>query len=132
MEFVDTNVFLRFLLADHPTHSSRSAKLFQAAKNGQVKLWTTEWVISEIIWVLESSKHPKTFIIETIKKILNTSELQVNNKDLVFEAIGLYETLNIEFEDALNCLLARKNHIASAYSYDPHLSRVSWIKRKLP
>lgn len=133
MELVDTNVFLRFILKDHPIQSPKAAGLFQKAKKGSVDLWTTEWVISEIIWVLETYyKKPKAVIIQIVRKILNTKGIKINNKEIVIESINLYETLNIEFEDAINSLLARENQISTIYSFDRHFDRVSFLKRKEP
>lgn len=131
MRFVDTNIFLRLFLRDHPQQSKQSAELFKKAKNGKIKLWTTEWVIGEIIWTLASYyDKPTEFIIDTIKKIINTEGLEIHSEGLVVEALGLYEKERVDFEDAMNSLLAREEGVTMAYSYDKHFDRIPWLKRK--
>ena len=50
--FVDTNIFLRYLLADHKTQSPAARQLFIEAKKGTLTLVTHPLVISEIFFML--------------------------------------------------------------------------------
>ena len=52
--FVDTNVFLRFFVNDVAAQYEKARVLFEAAEAGKIKLETSELVIAEIVWVLES------------------------------------------------------------------------------
>lgn len=133
MEFVDTNVFLRALLQDDPTKSPKSQTLFDKAIQGKLELWTTEWVIGEIIWVLHSFyEKPKSFIIDSIAKILNTQGLFIHNEDLVIEALSLYKNDNLDYVDAVNSVLVQEEGVKKVYSYDKHFNRISWLKRREP
>lgn len=134
MIFVDTNIFLRFFLKDHSEQSPKAAKLFQKAKEGKVKLWTTEWVIAEIYWVLsfKGSKLAKTSLFEILWTIIEFRGLEIKNRKLVIEALSLAQEKNIELGDALNAILAKKENINTVYSYDKDFERFEWLKRKEP
>ena len=51
---LDTNIIIRFLTGDHPTHSPRSRNLFVGAAKGDVTLVLTDLALAETAWVLES------------------------------------------------------------------------------
>ena len=131
--FVDTNIFLRFFIKDEPKQALRVQKLFEKAKNGNINLWTHEWVISEIVWTLFSyygMSKGETF--DVIKKIINTQGLEVRNKNLMLEALDLYLAKNVDLEDAISAIIARDSKIKDVFSYDKHFDRISWLKRSEP
>ena len=49
---LDTNVVVRFLTGDHPTHSPRSRKLFARAAAGEIRLVLSDVALAETAWVL--------------------------------------------------------------------------------
>ena len=56
MQFVDANVFLRFLTRDDPVKAERVKALLERAERGEVDLLTSESVIAELVFVLSSPK----------------------------------------------------------------------------
>ncbi len=46
MHFIDTNVFLRFLTKDDPNKAEKCRELLQAASEGLIKLYTSDWLWS--------------------------------------------------------------------------------------
>ena len=91
MRFVDTNVFIRFLTNDVPQKADSCEKIFKRAIEKKESLFTTELVIAEIIWVLESFyKLKKEEIRNKLEKILNTPNLMYPNKNLILIALTLY------------------------------------------
>ena len=55
-EFVDTNIFIRLIVADDPTKTRACLALFQRVRAGLVHLITSESVIAEAIYVLSSRR----------------------------------------------------------------------------
>jgi len=91
MRFVDTNVFIRFLTNDVPQKADACEKIFKRAIEKKESLFTTELLIAEIIWVLESFyKLKKEEIRNKLEKILNTPNLMYPNKNLILIALTLY------------------------------------------
>jgi predicted nucleic-acid-binding protein len=132
--FVDTNLFIRYLTNDDPALADRVEQLLDDAATGTVQLVTSELVIAETVWVLESSYHLKNArIAPLVRGILATPGVEVINGDLVGKALVMYELQNIDFVDAYIAALMDKQGIQDIYSYDrKHLSRIKNINRREP
>jgi len=132
--FVDTNLFIRYLTNDDPALADRVERLLDDAAAGAVQLVTTELVMAETVWVLESSyRLNHVLIAPLVRGILATPGLEVINGDLIGKALIMYELQNIDFVDAYIAALMEKQGIQDIYSYDrKHLSRVKNINRKEP
>ena len=101
--FVDTNVFLRFFVRDVESLYQKAMELFEKAEKGEAKLETSDIVIAEIVWVLESYYgFSKAEIKEVIDTILDTKNLKVANHTRLKEAIGVYASGKMDFIDAYN------------------------------
>jgi len=130
--FVDTNLFIRYLTNDEPVLADHVEKLLDEAAAGAVQLVTTELVIAETVWVLESSyKLANREVAPLIRGILATAGLEVINGDMIGRALILYELQDIDFVDACINVFMEKQEISDIYSYDrKHLARVKGINRK--
>jgi predicted nucleic acid-binding protein len=133
MRFVDTNIFLRFLVNDDPEKADACEALFREAISGKKDLMTSEMVIAEIIWVLESYYElEKSAIRELVEKILNTKNLTCPNSGIIISALAFYVEKNIDFIDAYNAFVMKRDQIGAIYSFDKHFDRVDWIERVEP
>jgi predicted nucleic-acid-binding protein len=133
MRFVDTNIFIRFLTDDVPEKVDACEELFKKAVEKQETLFTTDLVIAEIVWVLESFYElPKNEIQDKVEKILNTPNLICPHKDLMLSALLLYSERNIDYIDAYNALIVKEHGIEELYSYDKHYDRIDWLTRLEP
>src|SRR3989338_11228111 len=101
--FVDTNVFLRFFVRDVEPFYQKSKEFFEKAEKGEIRLETSEMVIAEIVWVLESYYgFTKAEIAEVVETILETRSIRVANHTRLKEAIKLYISESMDFIDAYN------------------------------
>jgi len=133
MRFVDTNIFIRFLTNDVPQKADACEKLFKRAIEKKDSLFTTDLVIAEIVWVLESFyKLEKKEIRDKLEKILNTPNLACPNKDLILIALMLYTKKDIDFIDAYNALVLKEVGISEVYSYDKDYNSIDWVTRLEP
>ena len=133
MKFIDTNIFIRFLTNDIPDKASACEKIFREAEEKNESLFTTEMVIAEIIWVLESYYElPKKEVQEMVEKILITPFLLCPQKDLILNALSLYSDKNIDYIDAYNASILREQGIKEVYSYDRHFDKIDWVGRIEP
>jgi len=132
--FVDTNIFIRYLTNDDPTKADKVELLLNKAAKGKILLITTEMVLAEVVWVLESFYALKnTTIGPMIQAILATPGLEVINGSLVEKAIDHYLTHHIDFIDGYIAAVMEQKKIDEIFSYDKkHLSRVQCISRKEP
>jgi len=133
MRFLDTNIFIRFLTDDVPEKVDACEEIFKKAVEKQETLFTTDLVIAEIVWVLESFYElPKNEIQDKVEKILNTPNLICPHKDLILSALILYSEKNIDYIDAYNALILKESGIEELYSYDKHYDRIDWLTRLEP
>lgn len=133
MRFLDTNIFISFLTDDVPKKADACEAIFKKAVEKQETFFTTDLVIAEIVWVLESFyKLPGNEVQDKVEKILNTPNLICPNKDLILNALILYSEKNIDFIDAYNALILKDNGIKELYSYDKHYDRIDWLTRLEP
>lgn len=133
MRFVDTNIFLRFLINDDPRKTDACEALFKRVVSGEEPLFTTDMVIAEIIWVLESYYEiDKKSIREMVEKILNTDNLLCPGKEIIISALAAYEEKNIDFIDAYNAFTIKIYAIKELYSYDKHFDRINELIRIEP
>jgi len=132
--FVDTNLFLRYLTNDDPAKTDRVERLLDQAAAGEVRLVTSEMVLAETVWVLESTYGLKNAqVAPLVRGILATPGLDVLNGGLVARALDHYETLNIDFVDGYIAAVMKKQGIAELYSFDKkRASRLEGIRRREP
>ena len=128
--YIDANVFLRFVLWDTPELAEEAEKFFKSSIEGRCKLVTSDLVIAEIVWTLESFyEKSKTQIAEFIQGILSTPNLTVENADLVAVAIKIYEGKNIDFIDAYSYAYMKKHKISVIKTFDrKHFKRFSDVE----
>ncbi len=117
--FVDTNVFLRFFVRDVESFYHKAKDLFEKAESGQVKLETSDMVIAEIVWVLESYyDFSISEIKEVIVTVLETKNLKVANHSRVKEAVDLYSIGKMDFIDACNIAYMKSKDFKKVATFD--------------
>ncbi|MFA5285406.1 MAG: PIN domain-containing protein [Smithellaceae bacterium] len=132
--FVDTNLFVRYLTDDDAEKADRVEGLLNKASDGKVQLVTSDLILVELIWVLESSYHMKPVeITPMIRAILATPGLQVINGELISRALDHYENMNVDIVDGHIAALMKKLNITDVFSFDrKHLSRIGDLNRIEP
>lgn len=125
MIFIDTNYFLRFLLKDVKKQHQEAKELFLKGAEGRLKLFTSLVVIFEIYWVLTSFyQEKKEKVIEILEKIFNLKFIEIENKELLQEALKIYKKTNLDLEDCYNLALARKRKIKEFKTFDARLRKL--------
>jgi len=132
--FVDTNLFIRYLTNDDKQKVDKVETLLDQAAKAKIQLVTTEMVVAEVVWVLESYYGLKnTHIAPMIKAMLTTPGLEVLNARLLNEATDHYLAQNVDFIDAYIAAVMRKHKITHIYSFNKkHLSRIKGVTRVEP
>jgi predicted nucleic acid-binding protein len=132
--FLDANIFIRYLTNDDPAKADRVENLLDQAAGGGKQLLTTEMVIAEVVWVLESFyKLDNRAIGPMVKAILATPGLEVINGALVEKAVEHYMGKNIDFIDGYIAAVMERHKVSEIFSYDiKHLARIKTIQRLEP
>lgn len=125
MIFVDTNYFLRFLLADLNDQHHEARKLFMEAAEGNLKLFTSTIVFFEIYWVLSSFyQKNKTELIVLLRKILDLNFIQFKERQILQKAISLFEKNSLSLEDCYNVYYAKSRKTREFKTFDNKLSKL--------
>ncbi len=127
--FVDTNVFLRFFVKDVVSQYEKARALFERAEEGKVKLETSELVIAEIVWVLESFYgFARKEVTEVIATLLASRNLKIANHARISEAVRLYASGNMDFIDAYNIAYIKSKEYTKIATFDSkHFKKVEGI-----
>ena len=130
----DTNLFLRYLTNDVPEQAEAVECLLRRAAAGQLVLVANALVIAEIVWTLETFyRLPKPAVRDRVIAILNTPGLEVEDAELLLQAIVDYVDRNIDFADAYNGAWSLARGIATVYTFDlRHFSRIPGLGVRLP
>ena len=101
---IDTNVILRYLLADHEKFSPKAKAFMVKVSQEKTRAEIPAVVISECVYVMEKFyRIPRLEITDTLGRILNFSGIVNPDKSEILEALIKYEASNAEIVD---CLLA--------------------------
>ena len=121
MQYVDANVFLRYLTRDDPEKAQACLALFRQAERGEVTLFTTETIIAEIIYVLSSPRLynlSRQDVRNRLTPLLTLPGLRLPKRSVALRALELYESHNVDFEDALAVAHMEQMGIDEIISYD--------------
>lgn len=119
--FVDTNVFLRFILKDVTPQYIKAKKIFEDAADLRLKLYSSVVVVFEIYWVLKSSYgQDGTELMMTLQKILKLS-VEFENHSVLVEAVSKMAEYNFDLEDSYNLVYAKKVGVDKFETFDKKL-----------
>ena len=127
--FVDTNVFLRFFVKDVETLYEKARSLFEKAESGKIRLETSELVIAEIVWVLESFYgFTRKEIVDVLITLLSSRNLKIANSARISASIQFYVSGNMDFIDAYNIAYMKSKGLENIATFDlKHYKRVEGI-----
>ena len=127
--FVDTNVFLRFFVRDVEAQYEKARALFEKAEAGTIRLETSELVIAEIVWVLESFYgFTRKEIAEVLTTLLASRNLKIANHTKIGHAAVLYASGAMDFIDAYNIASMRSKEYTKVATFDvKHYKKVDGI-----
>ncbi|OGM73809.1 hypothetical protein A3H19_00495 [Candidatus Woesebacteria bacterium RIFCSPLOWO2_12_FULL_39_9] len=124
MIFVDTNFFIRFLLADISLQYKKAKQLFNLGAEGKLELFTSTVVIFEIYWVmLKFYGKTKPETVKILKKVLSLKFVYLAEREILQDALEIYEKTALELEDYYNVIYANSNNVKEFKTFDRKLQR---------
>ena len=116
---IDTNLLVRYLTEDDPDKAQSVETLLIKAGKGEIKIVIPSVIIAELIWVLESYYKMETGeISQLVGSILNTPGIDTQDKNILREALKIYENKGTDFVDAWIVEFARERNIKTIYTFD--------------
>lgn len=131
--FIDTNIFIRHVMADDPVQSPACLKLFQSIERGELTVWTSHLVIAEIVFVLSRVyRLERPAIRDVVLPLISLPDIKLDKKQLFDRVFEFYTTLPIDYVDAYHAALLEHRGATELYSYDTDFDRVSGVHRLTP
>ena len=128
MIFVDTNYFLRYLLADDQRRYKIAKQLFLNGSRGKIKLFSSTIVFFEIYWVLKSYYSvPKNRLLQTLSDVLQMQFVRFAERDILGETINLFGRSALSLEDCYDLSFAKTHKIKEFKTFDEKLAK-QWNK----
>ncbi len=98
----DTNVLVRFLVRDDPVQAARVDGLVEECLDSGEEILLNGIVLCETVWVLESAYgFSRSVVGEVLEKILLTRQLEVEDREGVWRALGRFRKGRADFADYL-------------------------------
>ena len=105
---LDSNVILRFLLADDPKQSPKAKELFESAQAGRLSLSVSHVTLAEVTWVLFSYyDFERGKLAQTLRELVLHEGLEIEDEDVVLDAFERFGRLNVDFIDCYTAALAK-------------------------
>jgi predicted nucleic-acid-binding protein len=119
---LDTNVLVRYLTQDDPRQSRRANALVGEAVAGGERLSVSVVVLCELVWVLRGAYSlGRPTIAAALERMLATAQLEIDEKDLVREALEEYRTGGGDFADYVIGTRGREAGCKSTATFDRRL-----------
>jgi predicted nucleic-acid-binding protein len=98
---VDTNVLIRYIVADDPVQFRAATRFIEHKCSRQEPGFVNRLVLAEVVWVLESSyRLPRSAIVGALRLLLDANQLSIENVDDARAALVEYEA-GAGFSDSL-------------------------------
>lgn len=124
MIFIDTNYFLRFFIGQSQNQHETAKDIFRRAATGEIEISTSLIVFFEIYWVASSFyKLEKKKVITFLKNILKMEFIDLENRDVLVEAVSFCESSSFDLEDAYNLSYARHTQAEDFLTFDAKLKK---------
>lgn len=115
---LDTNVALRFLLADDPNQSPKAKALFDLADAGKIRLRLSHVAVAELVWVLKSFfDFERAKIATTVRGLLLHNGIEVEGLSVLLVSLESFSRINADFPDCYAAAIAA-NSASAVTSYD--------------
>lgn len=132
--FLDTNVLLRHVLADHPDHSPRATALIHRIERGERAVRLADTVVFEAAFTLEKLyRVPRAAIRDALLPILVLPGVVLPGKQRYTQVFDLYvANPGLSFADCYHLILTRQHHLPTILSFDQNLGRLPGVARAEP
>lgn len=129
MTGVDTNVLVRYLTQDEPRQARRATRFFEELADHGGRCMMDPVVLCELVWVLHGAYGLKRDLIaDTIDRLLNASQIEVDRRDVVQAAAAQYRRGPGDFADYVIGESHRRSGCETTVTFDRRLAKASGFR----
>ena len=101
MRGVDTNILVRYIVADDPAQLRAATRFIEHECSPQEPGFINRVVLAEVVWVLESSyRLPRSAVVSALRMLFDTNQLSIEDAEDARAALREYED-GAGFSDSL-------------------------------
>ena len=125
MAALDTNVLVRYLVADDAAQLAAVTKLIKATLRAGETLYVPITVMLELEWVLRSNyKLPKAEVTANLSALMSAAELSFENEHALEIALALYKKATADFADCMHIALAYVAGESPLWTFDKAAAKI--------
>lgn len=126
MPALDTNVLVRYLVADDAAQFAAARRLIDGCVRDGLTLFVPVTVALELEWVLRSVFGlDKAAVMGTLASLLSTTELTFESEHALEVALQLFRSGSADFADCLHVALAAQAGEQPLWTFDKGAAKVS-------
>ena len=129
MAGLDTNVLVRWLVADDEAQTRRARQVFEAAARQRLPLFIPTTVALELEWVLRSRyRLDKASAMQAFTALLETQEVEFEAEEALERALHVWRQGSADFADCLHAGLCAAAGRAPLLTFDEKAARLAGIE----
>ena len=126
---LDTNILVRHIVQDDREQSEAATRLIDAHCTAEDPGVISLVVLCELAWVLDRGYgYARGIIAGVLRKVLTAEDLRVEQADLAWLALNLYENEKADFADYLIGLVHRRQGAEFTYTLDRRAAECELFK----
>ena len=116
---LDTNVLVRYIVQDDPAQAAAATRLIESECRADDPGMVSSVTLCELVWVLgRGYRTAKARIVSVLRAILSAEELQAEDPELAWRALGHFEAGAADFADYLVGATNRSRGATTTYTFD--------------
>jgi predicted nucleic-acid-binding protein len=116
---LDTNVLVRYIVRDDEKQSEAATRLIESRCTADNPGLVSSIVLCELAWVLtQGYGYGRDMACRVIRRVLSVQELQVEDAEMSWRAVRLFEQGKAGFADYLIGVSNRENKAEVTYTFD--------------
>jgi len=121
---LDTNVLVRFVVADDAQQASRARALVERTESAGEALFVSDVVLCEFVWVLQGAyRFPRAIVVRTLRGLLCARALAFHDSAALGRAVDAFSSGKGDFADYVILEHARAAACESVATFDAALLR---------
>lgn len=130
--FIDANIFLRIIVKENEKSFDDCSNLLQSVLKGEIKAVSSNIILAEIVWVLNSYyKLSKDKIVEALKRINSIGGLKLVDKFDSNLALEYFAQKSVKYIDCLIVSITEiDNRKWTIVSYDRDFDKIGVLRKE--
>lgn len=125
---IDTNVLVRYIAQDDLSQSARATRFIENECSASAPGFIGLIVLVEVVWVSESCySATRGEIAEIVRRILSIKQLVVQDAEIAWKALRLFESGKADFADYLIERSANTAGCARVMSFDKQAAKAGMV-----